>query len=166
MIKTKSIIAMMAGALVFSCVLSCDDENGKMESSKQFTAKGKAGSTSAPNRSGGVPDFDGSEGDPLDLGTAKKWAANYRATLSDADEIQAHYFGFEIIKQILSQPGCVGIRMYYAIDDSGEKKLILVGVDSNGENLMPSENGKTSDEGNILGDYSLPCPDYCPGIGL
>ena len=77
-----------------------------------------------------------------------------------------HFFGSEIIQQILSESECVGIRIYYAIDENGEKKLILVGVDSNGENLLPAAGGKISDGGNQLADYSWPCPDYCPGNGL
>jgi hypothetical protein len=163
--KTKSIIAMMAGALVFSCVLSCDDENGKMESSKQFSAKGKAGSTSAPNRSGSSV-FDSSVGDPIDLTLAKKWTANYKNTIEKPDQRVSHYFGFEIIQEILSQESCIGIRMYYALDDNGDRQLLLVGVDSTGEDILPASGGKTNDGGGIIGDASFPCPNTCPENGL
>lgn len=154
--KTRSIFPLMAFALTFACVVSCDEQDEKLEA-KNNTSEAKS---SARITSG----VDGTIGDPIDLATAQHWAANYRE--SNPDETLGHYFGFEIIQQILSQTDCVGIRIYYAIDDAGEKKLILVGVDSSGENLLPAPGGKVGDGGNTLADYSWPCPDYCPGNGL
>ena len=157
--KTKSLFPLMVFALTLSCVVSCDDQDEKLE------AKNESLSKAIP--SGRFEsDFNGSEGDPIDLTTAKQWTANYRSKLESPNEVSAHYFGSEIIQQILSESNCVGIRIYYAIDENGEKKLILVGVDSEGENLLPSSGGKISDGGNTLADYSWPCPDYCPGNGL
>ena len=60
--------------------------------------------------------------------------------------------GKEKILELLNQEGCVGIRFYYAINDKGEKILVLVGADSN-ENDM--ENGLLLENGNI-------CPPFCP----
>jgi hypothetical protein len=149
----------MAFALIFSCVVSCDEQEDKVETKNESVTR------AIPN--GRLEsDFNGSEGDPIDLTTAKQWTANYRVKFESRDEISAHFFGSEIIQQILGESNCVGIRIYYAINDSGEKKLILVGVDSNGENLLPSMGGRISDGGNILADYSWPCPDYCPENGL
>lgn len=164
--KTNPMIATITGALILACVLSCDEEQESVFSTEKTEMKNEEKNRTKSNRSSGITNFDGTEGDPIDLVTAKKWASNFRETMTSSDEIQAHYFGFEIIKQILEQPGCVGIRMYYALDEKGEKKLLLVGVDAQGENMIPSENGLTTDGGNIVGDYSLPCPDYCPEIGL
>lgn len=159
--KTKSLIVLMTFALTFACVMSCSEQDeAKLKTENEFTANAiSAGRVTNPN-------FIGSEGDPLDLTTSKKWAANYRSTLKKSDETLAHYFGFEIIQQILKEPTCVGIRIYYALDDAGEKKLILVGVDSNGENLLPVAGGKLSDVSNTVADFSFPCPDYCPKNSL
>ena len=152
----KSLPVLIALVLTFAFILSCEEE-GRLETRI---------SPSPPPSADGVR-FDGSEGDPIDLTTAKKWVANFRGSLKNAEDIQAHYFGHEIIKNILSQPGCVGIRMYYAFDDSGVRKLILVGVGADGENLLPSKDRKSADgNGNTTADYSWPCPDYCPGNGL
>ena len=106
--------------------------------------------------------FDGSEGKPIDLATAQKWMANYRATLKDPNDTLAHFFGFILIEQILAEPGCKGIRIYYALDDAGKKQLLLVGADSNGNNLWPKNTGPTDGGENIIVDASYPCPPYCP----
>jgi hypothetical protein len=90
---------------------------------------------------------------------AKAWTANYRETYPV--EIEAHFFGREIINQILSEEGCVGIRIYYALDENGNRQLLLVGVNANGDNLLPSV---TNNE-NIIADMSYPCPTFCPPTG-
>lgn len=154
--KTKSITALMAFALTFACIVSCNEQDEKLEMKAELSSA----TTSAARVTNA--DFNGLEGDPLDFTIAKKWTANYRSTLEDPENnTHAHYFGFEIIQQILNESDCVGIRIYYAIDDTGEKKLILVGVDSKGENLLPVAGGKLADGGNVIADYSLPCPTYC-----
>lgn len=56
----------------------------------------------------------------------------------------------------------MGIRIYYAQSENAEDKLILVGADSQGANLLP---GKNTNSEYILADYSLPCPRYCPPSG-
>jgi hypothetical protein len=104
--------------------------------------------------------FDGSEGDPLALGTALKWTANYRTT--QPNDTYGHFFGNQIIKQILREPGCVGIRIHYAIDDAGAKKLLLVGVNANGENLLPTTMALDSTGTYTIADWSWPCPPCLP----
>jgi hypothetical protein len=108
--------------------------------------------------------FNSSAGGPIPLSEAKKWTANYRATIKPG-ETEAHYFGGDIIRRLLEEIGSVGIRAYYAIDDTGNKQLLLVGVDAEGENLLPEEGTgakATDDEGPIIVDQSLPCPPSCP----
>jgi hypothetical protein len=110
------------------------------------------------------PKYDGSDAGPIDLATAKKWAANYRKEFPG--QTLAHYFGSDIIKRILEENDCSGIRIYYAIDDNGKKQLLLVGADSKGENLLPSAGGESANTENEIGEFSWPCPDYCPSNGL
>lgn len=108
--------------------------------------------------------FNGSEGGPISLETAKKWTANYRATIKPG-ETEAHYWGAAIIRQLLDENRSVGIRAYYAIDDNGKKQLLLVGVDEDGNNLLPQESttsNSASVEGDpIIVDQSAPCPPVC-----
>lgn len=108
--------------------------------------------------------FNGSEGGPIPLPTARQWTANYRATIMPGDT-EAHYFGGDIIRRLLNEDGSVGIRVYYAIDDQGKKQLLLVGVDADGNNLLPQEGSAAEAVENmedpIIVNHSFPCPPAC-----
>lgn len=65
--------------------------------------------------------------------------------------IKAHLFSRDIIDQILAQPGCEGIRIYNAIDDSNVETLVIVGVDNNEQDLF---NG-------VLAEHTVKCPPRC-----
>lgn len=93
--------------------------------------------------------FNGTEGAPIPLETASEWTANYRN--SHPGETIAHFFGRDILEAILAQPECVGIRMYYALDDEGKKQLVLVGAKENRDDQVTG----------IIADLSWPCPDGC-----
>ena len=93
--------------------------------------------------------FAGSEGSPISLALAATWTKNYRD--NNPGQTIAHFFGTDIIQQILSQGTCMGIRIYYAADDSGAKQLILVGADAHQNDMTDG----------ILADYSMPCPAIC-----
>jgi len=109
--------------------------------------------------------FNGSEGGPIPLPTAKEWTANYRKTISK-DDTRAHYFGSDIIQKLINEDKSVGIRIYYAIDDQGKKQLLVVGVDENGNDLLPREDGTTNGPDEyFIADQSVPCPIFCSGGG-
>ncbi len=87
------------------------------------------------------PRYDGSDSGPIDL----------------TKEIRSHYFGRNVIDKILSQTGCTGIRIFYALNDAGQKELIIAGVDNTGAGMLPNASGG----GNTLADFSFPCPPIC-----
>lgn len=91
----------------------------------------------------------GNEGGPIDRAQAKRWTANYRA--SGRGKTNSHLFGAETVRKLLEQEGCVGMRIYYALDDNGEQQLLLIATDSEGSDLNESE---------VL-DLSHPCPPEC-----
>jgi hypothetical protein len=93
--------------------------------------------------------FTGDEGGKFPLDTAAEWTANYRK--NNPNGIKAHFFGMNIIKEILAQEGCVGIRSYYALDDNGVQQLIMVGVDKDENDLYTG----------IIAELSYKCPPYC-----
>ncbi|MEM8566592.1 MAG: hypothetical protein AAGF85_09025 [Bacteroidota bacterium] len=103
--------------------------------------------------------FDGKEGKPITLEQAKRWTKRYRDENEGA--VKAQFFGCEHIQKILDEPGCMGIRVYYGIDDEGNPKLMLVGAKSDQNNILPTSEGKDGDEGIILDDGAN-CPDQCP----
>lgn len=94
--------------------------------------------------------FTGNEAEIIPLDTASAWTKNYRNTMKSG-EAQAHFFGMNLIKQILAQTGVVGFRIYYGIDDTGKKQLIIVGTDANENDLY---NG-------IIVERSVWCPPSC-----
>lgn len=61
------------------------------------------------------------------------------------------YFVRSIFDKIFSQPGCVGLRYYYAKKDDGTATLVLVGVDGGGNDMIQG----------VLGDEGWPCPPNC-----
>lgn len=94
--------------------------------------------------------FTGNENHAITLQEASEWTANYRATINNGETI-AHFFGKDALNAILAQQGCVGIRIYYALDENGAKQLILVGANADGNDLF---NG-------VLAERSFKCPQDC-----
>jgi hypothetical protein len=98
--------------------------------------------------------FNGSEGGPIDLETARQWAQTYQA--QNPGQTKAHFFGRVILQQLLAEPASLGIRLYYGIDDKGARQLMAVGAIANGDDLLPGAGNN-----NIIADVSMPCPPYC-----
>jgi hypothetical protein len=51
---------------------------------------------------------------------------------------------------ILAQPGCTGIRYYYATDNNGNKCIVVVGTDASNNDML-----------GLLMELSDPCPNMC-----
>src|SRR5215210_1896255 len=81
------------------------------------------------------------------------------------DDVLAHFMGRNIIEAILAQPGVVGIRMFYAINELGLRQLILVGVDAKGKNILNfntvGDNGEIIKSKGIVAGGVRSCPPYC-----
>ena len=95
------------------------------------------------------PNINPNTGGIIPLPDAVQWTLNFRTT--NPTKIKAHFFGSNIIQDILNQTDCVGIRMYNAIDDSNNAQIILVGVNSNSDDMTTG----------IVADMSIPCPMHC-----
>ena len=66
---------------------------------------------------------------------------------ANPSDIRFYTIGKNIIGEILSQPGCEGIRFYNAIDESGEKTLVYLAVDASGNPIK--EYTLVDSQGNI-----------------
>ncbi|MBL7770527.1 MAG: hypothetical protein JNK20_16225 [Flavipsychrobacter sp.] len=66
------------------------------------------------------------------------------------------FAGKEILHKILNQPDCQGIRFYSAIDEFGQKTLVMVGINSQGEIISDystiNANGILTKERGIVAD--------------
>ncbi len=94
--------------------------------------------------------YTGQEDHSISLAEAAAMTKRFRDTISPG-QIIAHYFGGAAITEILQQTGCVGIRIYYGLNDSGKKQLIVTGVDSSGNDLYQGK----------LAERSVTCPIDC-----
>jgi hypothetical protein len=94
--------------------------------------------------------FDGTEGESITLTEAAAMTARYRNS-STAGNTRAHFFGKDIINDILAQTGCKGIRIYYGLDSDYNQELVLVGVTSTEADMTTG----------TIADRSFPCPNYC-----
>ena len=97
--------------------------------------------------------------------TEKVWPTyNHEIGLTEARDLIARYkrshpgtlsasaFTRVAFDRILSQPGCQGIRAYYAQTPEGRMTLVLVGVDELGHDIDDGE----------LAEMAYPCPPFCP----
>ena len=89
---------------------------------------------------------------------------DHRITVKEASELARRHredgvqgagdsgaFNGKPVMDLLSQPGCVGVRIYRGRGAGGDEALILVGVDAKGNDLT---------EGVLL-DGHFPCPPIC-----
>lgn len=89
----------------------------------------------------------------ISLQKAQEWAAKWRSNPNNT--IKAFLIPNVDITQLLAEKGVQDVRAYVGIDENDEQKLMLVGVDENGNDLIDEANGK------IIFDFTKPCPSEC-----
>lgn len=78
------------------------------------------------------------DGEFIDLKTATDQTARYRTQVGTT--FKAQFFGKDKIKQIFDEnPDCLGVRIYNAIDASGQHGFILVGAVANESDLYEEQ---------------------------
>jgi hypothetical protein len=90
----------------------------------------------------------------ISLADAAALTKSYRA--AKVSEEKAGAFHKDQVLELLNQPGCVGLRIYYGHQADGKPALVLTGVDK-------ADNDITG--GTIL-EQHMPCPPYCGGDNL
>jgi hypothetical protein len=73
-------------------------------------------------------------------------------------------FDRAVFDQILSQTGCVKMRIYSGLDENNVYHAIIVGVNEKDEDMLPTELNSTvtGDGKNTIGEDGITCPPYCP----
>jgi hypothetical protein len=102
----------------------------------------------------------GDEGAAIDLDLAAQWTKNHRH--HSPHDVESQFFGNKILNHILQQEGCMGVRIYYANDQTpngwqkfwiavsnfilsvfanvkGQKHFVITGVSADGEDQLPDE---------------------------
>jgi hypothetical protein len=66
---------------------------------------------------------------------------------------------------VLSEQGCVALRIYYGMDDSLKVHAIIVGVNDKDQDILPATEMKTpattGGDGSLI-EEGTRCPDICP----
>ena len=103
--------------------------------------------------------------------------------MTNDDYVRSEYFGINQVQHLLSQPGCVGLRIHHAKrwedadgNPTGPNKghliprVLLTGVNANGKDIASRSAAyaglKDDGDGDVqtVGDGPL-CPSQCGGIG-
>jgi len=69
--------------------------------------------------------------------------------------------------RVLSQEGCTGLRLYYGMDEDYQVHAVIVGVNANNEDILPTASSAThtmaaiDEEDSFVIDKGLRCPDIC-----
>ena len=63
------------------------------------------------------------------------------------------------IEAVLDQPGCTQVRIYYGLDANLAVHAIIVGVDANNDDLLPSDPDAPNQQ---IMEKAHRCPDICP----
>lgn len=73
-------------------------------------------------------------GEDIGLAEGTKMVQNFRDANPNATP--GYYIGRNIIDQILSQPGCVGINFRKCLTETNEEHLVYTGVDAEGKDIL------------------------------
>jgi DNA-directed RNA polymerase beta subunit len=94
--------------------------------------------------------FNENQDHSISLNDASQMTAAYRGTITSGEPIAAA-FTKKSIEDIINQQSCVGLRMYYALDASGTLTLVLVGIKSDGDDII----------GGQIAQWGQQCPPFC-----
>ena len=102
------------------------------------------------------------ENTAISLSTAIKWVNAWR---QKADILGEDFIASQIpmtdATAIMAETNAVNIRGYNGYDEATQSyKLILVGIDEKGNDIIPTGNPETTEDSGIY-DLTLPCPNTC-----
>ena len=65
------------------------------------------------------------------------------------------------LEALIDKTECQGLRIYYGMTEDLKVHAILVAVNSNNEDMLPSGEGLTGDD-EVIVDNGNRCPELCP----
>lgn len=92
--------------------------------------------------------FNGNEGEPISLEQGAELTSRYR--INHPNSIKGAAVGRTHVEALLAQSDCRGIRIYLGESPEGKTEFVLVGVDSNGNDILE-----------LIIDKLFPCPYNC-----
>lgn len=89
----------------------------------------------------------------ITLQQAQLWAQNWRR--SPTTNVIAFFIPEIDLTQVMAERETVNVRTYLGIDENNSTKLMIVGVDKNGNDLIDDTKGQ------YIYDFTRPCPSDC-----
>lgn len=80
---------------------------------------------------------------------------------NNPDLVRSQFFGREMLQEMLSRPGAVGIKFLNTLCSENQHNLVLIPVDSNGKRLPKDRTGLKDDDGGDAGSDGPRCPKAC-----
>ena len=115
-----------------------------------------------------MANFNPRAGEAMAMASAKQWTARYQAEerrrTGKPDPVKAHAFGADKIRALL-EGGAAGIRIYPGLDEEGNSHMILVGIDSDGNDIVSSATSDPTQPSSELLQYGVSCPPICNSSG-
>jgi len=101
----------------------------------------------------------------ISLKTAKFWAKTWRSkesTYNKYHECKAFNIPKIDLQEVLAEKGVASIRAYLGVDKNGEEKLMIVGVNAQGKDMLTlAKDGTLAVNGGDIFDFTRPCPSEC-----
>ena len=89
----------------------------------------------------------------ITLATAQIWVAKWQS--DPAHKTKAFLIPKVDISQLFEYEGVCDVRTYMGVDETGNHKLIIVGVDIDGNDLIDASRNR------FIYDFAEPCPMKC-----
>jgi len=140
---------------------------------------GKGGGAGGDKGGGGYGKLPPSGSQRISLADAVDLTQRFRKASPPAEH--GGFFWANGIQEILAQPGCVGLRYYHGLSADGHYRIVLVGVDGNGNDITtlsasrkPARSTSTvaaaaavaaapvgGGGDAVLLEHHWPCPPFC-----
>jgi len=94
----------------------------------------------------------------ITLETAQDWAARWKrqeGSYNKHAQLKAFWIPGIDFTQVMAETGVENVRAYIGVDENEVEKLMIVGVDEEGNDMIDDEKGW------YIYDFSEPCPNKC-----
>ncbi|MEE9407024.1 MAG: hypothetical protein V3V28_02995 [Polaribacter sp.] len=102
----------------------------------------------------------------IPLTTAQNWVKRWRDEESSYNT-HNECFAFNIplidLQEVINEKGVASIRGYLGVDENNVEKLLIVGVNAQGKDMItiPKSDLRAIGDGGDIYDFSEPCPSVC-----
>lgn len=97
--------------------------------------------------------IDGREPHRITPADARRFTQRFRDARPNrgGHRVYGHAVSRGVIDEILAQPGCLGLRMYHAVDDADSETLVIVGITADESDMADG----------VIAEETRPCPPFC-----